>query len=175
MQKEILQTVNAEDVYGLSKAADPEARQVDQVSKAGSSVSRPVLQANMEQLHELRSQLGLIKKNRPVEMPDVQVNTPMMGADMDRLSTTNVAIDLERDMAQPATAGNKFIAALQKKDRELFDKLVALMHFFNQQEIDMRLVAQLKTCFTSKEQGTIAQVPLENRHRLDFCRFNGTH
>ena len=43
MQKEILQTVNAEDVYGLSKAADPEARQVDQVSKAGSSVSRPVL------------------------------------------------------------------------------------------------------------------------------------
>ena len=69
----------------------------------------------MEQLQELRSQLGLIKKNRPAAdaaIPDVQVATPVMGADMDRLSTTNAAIEPERDMAQPATAGNKFIAAL---------------------------------------------------------------
>ena len=43
MQKEIQQTVAAEEVYGLMKAPEGEARQVDQVSKAGSSVSRPVL------------------------------------------------------------------------------------------------------------------------------------
>ena len=70
MTKEINPTTIG-DVYGLNQAAEPTVNKIDQVSKAGSSVSRPVLQANMEQLHELRSQLGLIKKNRPVEMPEV--------------------------------------------------------------------------------------------------------
>ena len=90
-------------------------------------------------------------------MPDVtSTATPIIREDMDRLSSTNVAIDPERDIAQPMTAGNKFVAALQKRDRELFDRLVALMYFFNQLDIDMRLVSQLKTCFASKEAGTLA-------------------
>ena len=49
MTKEINPTTIG-DVYGLNQAAEPTVNKIDQVSKAGSSVSKPVLQSNMEQL-----------------------------------------------------------------------------------------------------------------------------
>ena len=55
----------------------------------------------MEQLHEFRSQLGLIKKNRPkedAEMPAVSVTTPIINEDLDRLSTMNAPIDPQNDV-----------------------------------------------------------------------------
>ena len=54
----------------------------------------------------------------------------------------------------------KFIKNMAKTDRELHDKLVDLMRFFNLIDVDIRLVSQLKACFISKEQGPLAQVPL---------------
>mmetsp|Transcript_23916 Transcript_23916/g.32054 ORF Transcript_23916/g.32054 Transcript_23916/m.32054 type:complete len:135 (+) Transcript_23916:622-1026(+) len=111
----------------------------------------------MDQLHEFRSQLGLIQKSRPKAdysaTVDASVTTPLLETsdqELDRLST-NAQIVAERDVAAPTSASNKFVAALQKKDRELFDKLVALMFFFNQLDIDVRLVAQLRSCFGSKD------------------------
>lgn len=56
----------------------------------------------MDQLHEFRSQLGLIKKNRPKEdpeMPVISVTTPLINEDLDRLSTMNAPIDLQNDIA----------------------------------------------------------------------------
>lgn len=54
----------------------------------------------------------------------------------------------------------KFIKNMAKTDKEQYDKLVDLMKYFNLVDIDIRLVSQLKACFISKEQGTLAQVPL---------------
>ena len=54
----------------------------------------------------------------------------------------------------------------------MFDKFVALMFFFNSLDIDMRLVAQLKTCFTTKEQGTVAQVPIAKFKEAINTTFN---
>ena len=101
MQREI-QADNVTAAYGLNAAAETATRNnADQVSKAGSSVSKPVMQSNMEQLHEFRSQLGLIKKNRPkedAEMPAVSVTTPIINEDLDRLSTMNAPIDPQNDV-----------------------------------------------------------------------------
>ena len=49
---------------------------------------------------------------------------------------------------------------MAKTDKELYDKLVDLMKFFNKIDVDIRLVSQLKACFTSKDNGSVAQVPL---------------
>lgn len=77
---------------------------------------------------------------------------------MDDNSTAMVV----RDANQTRDAGGmaKFIKNMAKTDKELYDKLVDLMRFFNLIDVDIRLVSQLKACFISKEQGALAQVPL---------------
>ena len=79
--------------YGLSKDNHQVEQMTraggDQVSKAGSSVSKPVLQSNMEQLYDFRSKLGMIKKNRPTSedqttqqiVDSASVQTPRHEAD----------------------------------------------------------------------------------------------
>ena len=54
----------------------------------------------------------------------------------------------------------KFIKNMAKTDKELYEKLVDLMRYFNFIDVDIRLVSQLKTCFGSKEHGSLPQVPL---------------
>ena len=46
------------------------------------------------------------------------------------------------------------------------------MFLFNSLDIDMRLVAQLKTCFTTKDQGTVAQVPIAKFKEAINTSFN---
>ena len=80
-------------------------------------------------------------------MDNVSVRTP-------ELSAVGV-----RDVAgQTREAGGmaNFIKNMAKTDKEHYDKLVDLMRFFNLIGVDIRLVSQLKACFVSKEQGTVA-------------------
>lgn len=62
--------------------------------------------------------------------------------------------------ARDAGAMAQFIKNMAKTDREMYEKLVDLMKFYNLLDIDLRLVSQLKACFVSKEKGQITQVPL---------------
>lgn len=83
-QNEMKQEIGA-DNYGNMGNAVPTIRNADQVSKAQSSVSRPVQQKNMESLADFRSQLGLMKKNRPEDktsdaLDGISVMTPNIDA-----------------------------------------------------------------------------------------------
>ena len=99
----------------------------------------------MEQLHEFRSQLGLIQKTRP------------QGDNFDSISTTNAtALINKRD-----SNAENFAQELKKSDRELYERLVDLLRFFSQLEIDMRELSQFKTCFIAKDKGSLSQVPID--------------
>ena len=50
----------------------------------------------------------------------------------------------------------RFIKNLSKTNKAQYDKLVDLMRYFNQFDVDMRLVSQLKASFISKEHGSIS-------------------
>lgn len=98
-QNEMKQEIDA-DNYGNMGNAVPTVRNADQVSKAQSSVSRPVQQKNMESLADFRSQLGLMKKNRPEDqtsnaLDGISVMTPNIDA----------GDQLERRSVRMATAG----------------------------------------------------------------------
>ena len=136
MQKEVQA---ADTMLGLGpQAAQEPTRNTDQVSKAGSSVSKPVAQSNIDSLNEFRSQLGLIQKSRPKDFSktlDVAVATPVIEeADMDAVSTTNMAAP-EQD-----SAGGSY---------------VELIRYFNQLDIDMRELSQLRTCFIGNDKSSL--------------------
>lgn len=111
----------------------------------------------MEQLYDFRSKLGLIQKNRPKNdqesqnaLDGISVLTPMM--DQDRIQKAAAVIGVH-DLKGGATGGaaEKLIQHLMKTDRAQYDRLVDLMRYFNMQEIDLRLVSQLKACFINKD------------------------
>ena len=96
----------------------------------------------------------MIKKSRPAAAADAASNADNVSVQTPELSTVGV-----RDVSnQTRDAGGmaKFIKNMAKTDRELHDKLVDLMKFFNLIDVDIRLVSQLKACFISKEQGPLA-------------------
>ena len=81
---------------------------------------------------------------------NVRVDTPNMEAemDLDRMSTLNLPDeDTAAVAAQKAPIGNRFMQSLWQKDRSLYEKLTELVHYFQQLNIDLRDLAQLKSCF----------------------------
>ena len=80
-------------------------------------------------------------------MDNVSVRTPELSA---------VGVREVAGQAREAGGMANFIKNMAKTDKEQYDKLVDLMRFFNLIDVDIRLVSQLKACFVSKEQGTLA-------------------
>jgi hypothetical protein len=156
-----------DDEMPRSRAA---AAAPDQVSRANSSVSKPVKASNMEQLQDFRSQLGLIVKNRPQkdEMSNafdgVSVQTPGNDMELDRLSAKLSTVGIRDVGALQGSDGpggmNKFIKNLATTNRPQYEKLIELMKFYNAVDVDLRFVSQLKASFISKERGAMSQIPL---------------
>lgn len=89
----------------------------------------------------------MIKKNRP-NANDTASNLDGISDNLSvRLSTVGVH-DVGASVANKNASGMaNFIKNMAKTDKELYEKLVDLMRYFNLIDIDMRLVSQLKACF----------------------------
>jgi len=57
-------------------------------------------------------------------------------------------------------AAEKLVQLLMRTNKEFYEKLVDLIRYLTLQDIDLRQVSQLKSCFIGKDHQPLAQVPI---------------